>query len=89
MDGTKGELLIISAPDLELDVVIKSSVFILPIGNNLYKVGATYDWKDKTNIPTEQGKQELVEKLKKLFHVILKLLNILEEFAQQSKTEDH
>jgi glycine/D-amino acid oxidase-like deaminating enzyme len=64
LDGTKGELLIIKAPNLYLDVVIKSSVFILPIGNDLYKVGATYDWKDKTNIPTERGKQELVEKLK-------------------------
>lgn len=64
LDGTKGELLIIKAPNLDLDVVIKSSVFILPIGNDLYKVGATYDWKDKTNSPTEEGKRELVEKLK-------------------------
>ena len=49
LDGTKGELLIIKAPDLQLDVVIKSSVFILPIGKDLYKVGATYDWLDKTD----------------------------------------
>ena len=66
LDGTKGELLIIKATNLDLDVVIKSSVFILPIGNDMYKVGATYDWKDKTNIPTEEGKQELVEKLKEI-----------------------
>ncbi len=66
MNGTKGELLIFKAPNLDLDVVIKSSVFILPIGNDLYKVGATYDWKDKTNVPTEEGKQELVEKLKEI-----------------------
>ena len=66
LDGTKGELLIIKAPNLDLDVVIKSSVFILPIGNDLYKVGATYDWKDKTNTPTEEGKQELVDKLKEI-----------------------
>jgi glycine/D-amino acid oxidase-like deaminating enzyme len=66
LDGTKGELLIIKAPNLDLDVVIKSSVFILPIGNDLYKVGATYDWKVKTNTPTEEGKQELVEKLKEI-----------------------
>ncbi|WP_445715262.1 NAD(P)/FAD-dependent oxidoreductase [Flavobacterium sp.] len=66
LDGTKGELLIIKAPNLDLDVVIKSSVFILPIGNDLYKVGATYDWKDKTNTPTEEGKQELIEKLKEI-----------------------
>lgn len=66
LDGTKGELLIIKAPKLNLDVVIKSSVFILPIGNDLYKVGATYDWKDKTNIPTEEGKHELIEKLREI-----------------------
>lgn len=66
LDGTKGELLIIKAPKLQLDVVVKSSVFILPIGNDLYKVGATYDWSDKTNKPTEAGKQELVEKLSEL-----------------------
>ena len=66
LDGTKGELLIIKAPNLKLDVVIKSSVFILPIGNDLYKVGATYDWSDKTNNPTEAGKQELIEKLNEL-----------------------
>jgi glycine oxidase len=66
LDGTKGELLIIKAPNLKLDVVIKSSVFILPIGKDLYKVGATYDWSDKTNNPTEAGKQELIEKLNEL-----------------------
>lgn len=66
LDGTKGELLIIKAPKLQLDVVVKSNVFILPIGNDLYKVGATYDWSDKTNKPTEAGKQELVEKLSEL-----------------------
>lgn len=66
LDGTKGELLIIKAPNLKLDAVIKSSVFILPFGKDLYKVGATYDWSDKTNTPTEAGKQELLEKLSEL-----------------------
>ncbi len=32
---------------------------ISPIGNDLYKVGATYDWKDKTNNPTEEGKKRI------------------------------
>jgi len=66
LDGTKGELLVIKAPDLNLDVVLKSSIFILPIGNDLFKVGATYNWDDKTDLPTETGKQELVEELKTL-----------------------
>ncbi|WP_339837948.1 FAD-dependent oxidoreductase [uncultured Flavobacterium sp.] len=66
LDGTKGELLIIKASNLQLEVVVKSNIFILPIGNDLYKVGATYDWKDKTNNPTEEGKNELVDNLKDL-----------------------
>jgi glycine oxidase len=68
LDGTKGELLIIRAPNLNLDVVIKTSVFVLPLGNNLYKVGATYNWKDKTNLPTEEGKQELLDNIKEILH---------------------
>ena len=66
LDGTKGELFIIRAADLDLDVIVNSSVYILPLGDNLYKVGATYNWADKTNVPTEAGKQELVDKINQI-----------------------
>lgn len=66
LDGTKGELLLIKAPNLNLDVIMKSSIFVIPIGNDLYKVGATYNWEDKTNIPTEAAKKELIDNLKEL-----------------------
>lgn len=66
LDGTKGELLVIKAPLLKLDVAVNAGVFILPLGNNLYKVGATYEWYDKTAIPTEAGKNELVDKLNEI-----------------------
>lgn len=66
LDGTKGELFIIKAPLLNLDVIVNTSVFILPLGNDLFKVGATYNWKDKTNLPSEEGKQELLERIKEI-----------------------
>ena len=66
LDGTKGELFIIKAPDLNLDVIVNTSVFILPLGNNLFKVGATYNWQDKTDSPTEEGKQELLERIREI-----------------------
>ncbi|MEW5674979.1 FAD-dependent oxidoreductase [Flavobacterium enshiense] len=66
LDGTKGELIVIKSRELDLDVVLKSSVFILPMGNDLFKVGATYNWDDKTDIPTEDGKQELIANLKEI-----------------------
>ena len=78
LDGTKGELLLIKAPDLNLDVVLKSSIFILPVGNDLFKVGATYNWEDKTDLPTEAGKQELLDNLKELIDCDFE---IVEHFA--------
>jgi len=66
LDGTKGELFIIKAPALDLDVIINTSVFILPLGKSLFKVGATYNWADKTDRPTEEGKAELTERLKEI-----------------------
>jgi len=66
LDGTKGELLVMKAPELKLDVIVNGGVFILPTGNDLYKVGATYEWYDKTAVPTVDGLNELVGKLNEL-----------------------
>lgn len=66
LNGTKGELLTIKAPGLKENHVVKSSVFIIPLGNDNYRVGATYKWKDKTNKPTVAAKKELLEKLRTL-----------------------
>lgn len=63
LNGTKGELITIKTSKLEISNVIKSSVFIIPIGNDLYKIGATYNWEDKSNTPTEEAKIELTSKL--------------------------
>jgi glycine/D-amino acid oxidase-like deaminating enzyme len=77
LDGTKGELFVIKAPKLNLDVIINTSVFILPIGNNLFKVGATYNWEDKTNIPTEDGKQELITRIKEIINCDFEIVSHL------------
>ena len=63
MQEAKGELLTIYAPELKADYLIKAAVSVMPIGNDLYKVGATFNWKDKTNSPTLAGKEELLMKL--------------------------
>jgi glycine/D-amino acid oxidase-like deaminating enzyme len=78
LDGTKGELLVIKAPLLDLDVILNTSVFILPLGDNLFKIGATYNWTDKTDTPTEEGKAELIEKLKEIISCDFE---IVEHFA--------
>ena len=64
LDGTKGELLVVRIPNLELDFILKAKIFLIPLGDDLFKVGATYDWKDKTDVVTEEGKAELLEGLR-------------------------
>jgi glycine oxidase len=78
LDGTKGELFIIKAAGLVLDVIVNTSVFILPLGDNLFKVGATYNWKEKNDLPTEEGKLELIERIKE---IITCEFEIMEHFA--------
>lgn len=78
LDGTKGELFTIKASGLDLDVIVNTSVFILPIGGDLYKVGATYNWKDKTDLPTDEGKQELIDRIKEIINCDFE---IVEHFA--------
>ncbi|AWI24601.1 NAD(P)/FAD-dependent oxidoreductase [Flavobacterium pallidum] len=77
LDGTKGELLIIKAPDLELDVILNTNVFILPLGNNLFKVGATYNWDDKTPIPTPAGREELIQRTKEILQCDFEIIEHL------------
>jgi hypothetical protein len=69
LDGTKGELIVINAPELELKVQLKAGVIILPIGDGNFFVAATFNWKDKTNTITEAGKKELMDKLDKILTV--------------------
>jgi glycine oxidase len=78
LDGTKGELFIIKAAELALDVIVNTSVFILPLGNDLFKVGATYNWKEKTDLPTEEGKLELIDRIKE---IVTCDFEIMEHFA--------
>lgn len=75
LNGTKGELLIIEAPDLKIDFVLKSSVFLIPIGNDKYIVGATYEWKDKTNRVTIKAKDELLTKLNTFINCDFKIVD--------------
>ncbi|MBJ2173379.1 FAD-binding oxidoreductase [Aureibaculum sp. A20] len=65
----KGELLTIHSPNLNIKYIIKSSIFIMPLGNDTYKIGATFNWTDKTLKPTQEAKDELENKLKKIINV--------------------
>jgi len=62
----KGEYIIVKAPLLQLSEIIKGPMFIIPLGNDLYKVGASFDRDDKTPEITEQAKNHLSRVLSKM-----------------------
>ena len=75
MQGCKGELLTFFAPDLHIKEIVKSAGFIFSDGENTYKIGATYNYKDTTDSITEQGREELIDKLRSLISCDFTIIN--------------
>jgi glycine/D-amino acid oxidase-like deaminating enzyme len=65
LEGTKGEVITMRIPGLNEGAIVKSGVFIIPLGGDLYRVGSTYFWRDKTEGPTEAAKTFLLERLER------------------------
>ena len=77
--GSKGEILIIQCDSLVEEVIFKGPIFLSPMGNHRFWVGATFERTDKTTQITSKGKEWLLIKLKQF----LKLpYQILEHKAQ-------
>lgn len=73
---TKGEVLTIRIPEVKsFDSVISKGVYILPLGNHLYTVGATYNHTDFTDKLTGEGQQHLREKVKEILNVDFEVLS--------------
>ena len=66
---TKGELMTVKLEGLQVQELIKSNITLLPLGNDLYKVGATFNWDDKDEVCTLKAKEELLVKLKELVNI--------------------
>lgn len=64
---TKGEVLTIRCKGLETKRIIKKGVYLVSIGNDCYKAGATYDFTNTQHPnPTPEGLAELTEKIKNI-----------------------
>jgi len=61
--------LTIKCEDLSLEETFNAGFFVLPLGNGFYRVGATFNWDDKTTTPTEEGRLQLCEKFERYFDV--------------------
>ena len=60
----KGEYIIVKAPLLKCTSVLKGSAMVIPFGNDLYKVGASYGRDELSMNITENARVDLSDKLK-------------------------
>jgi glycine/D-amino acid oxidase-like deaminating enzyme len=60
----KGEVLTIKCSSINTEKILSKGFFMLPVGDNTFKIGATYSNSDLTTDLTERGKSELIDKLK-------------------------
>ncbi len=66
----KGEILTIECKDLKLtDDILNKGIFILPLGDHQFKVGATYEWLQLNDMPTNEKKFDLESKLQTILDV--------------------
>ncbi len=64
MKPAKGETLTIKSSHISLTRdIFNKGFFIMPLGNQLFKIGATYEWENLDDVPTKKAKDELITKL--------------------------
>ena len=63
VDATKGETLTVESNDLSCEESYNRKCFSLPLGENRFRVGATYVWHTANTELTEEGKTLLLDNL--------------------------
>ena len=64
----KGEVLTVRIPGLSLEKIVHRGIFILPIGNDLYRIGSTFEWNDVWSGPSEKARDHLLGRLREVVH---------------------
>lgn len=60
---TKGETLTVKANSLPENVSLNRKCFMLPMGNNIFKVGSTYEWNSIDTSITTYGREMILKNL--------------------------
>ncbi|MBN4065787.1 FAD-binding oxidoreductase [Candidatus Amoebophilus asiaticus] len=66
---SKGETLTIHSKALKIDKIINHGIHVLPLGEDLFYVGSTYDWDNVNELSTTEGRDKLEEQLKDILKV--------------------
>jgi glycine/D-amino acid oxidase-like deaminating enzyme len=73
-DPVKGELLTLEIPDLPQTEIVVHGIFLIPLGDSLFRAGATYSWHELDHLPTDSAKQKLTDKLQRTLKVPFRII---------------
>ena len=71
----KGEIVDIEIQNLDLQEIINQGVFVIPLGENKFRLGATYKWDVLDFVSTGEGATILTEKYQKLMKPQMRILS--------------
>lgn len=66
LQATKGQILTLHSHELPEDESLNRKCFILPVGNQSFKVGSTYEWDSPNTEITDEAKTELLSHVQNL-----------------------
>ena len=66
VQATKGEILTIASKEIPGDELLNRKCFILPVGAQTFKLGATYKWDSPNTEITDEGREEIMENARSL-----------------------
>ena len=72
---TKGEIIHFKSKDLKINEIIHSGTIIIPISNDIYYAGATFDWNTNNLLSSKDSEIEIIEKIKKIKNFTYKLID--------------
>jgi len=75
--GNKGDYLIFKSKQLQINDIVKAKYFLIPLGNDIYKFGATYQREPLNHQPSEAAKSQMLEALDKMIDVPYELVDQL------------
>jgi glycine oxidase len=61
LEATKGEILTVVSKELPENELLNRKCFILPVGDQQFKIGATYSWRSPNTELTDEAKEELLQ----------------------------
>jgi glycine/D-amino acid oxidase-like deaminating enzyme len=66
---TKGQVLDLEIPGLRITNMVNKGLFVLPLGEDRFRAGATYRWEFQDTHPDEEATAELTQKMEKIVKI--------------------